>query len=143
MYLSNDVTGRVYAPYRLQGLANEQSDTFTGNSWTSETFMVELRLNNGLAHNVGFMPFRWFTFDHGSFSNETAGVNAYTSLIEVMDPFTTESPGYSYGWYDFRDLGTSAVFLRWNLDERSEAQGVERLDADSSYDGTPYERVDD
>ena len=143
MYLSNDVTGRVYAPYRLQGLANEQSDTFTGNSWTSETFMVELRLNNGLAHNVGFMPFRWFTFDHGSFSNETAGVNAYTSLIEVMDPFTTESPGYSYGWYDFRDLGTSALFLRWNLDERSEAQGVERLDADSSYDGTPYERVDD
>lgn len=137
LYLSNDVTKAVYAPYRLQGLGGEQSDSYTG-GWTSETFKVEVYLNNGLAHNQGFMPFRWFVFGPDSFEPKGSANGEYSSLVEILDPFSTTSPGYSYGWTDF-GMYADSLFFQWNLDEKRQPASVETLKADSSYNHPPYE----
>ena len=130
MYLSNDVSQVVYAPYRLQGLGNEQSDVFTG-SWTSETFKVNVMLNNGLEHNVGFLPFRWFTFTPDSFDS------AFESRIEILDPLARSSAGYSYGWYG---QSCNSFLYSFALDEPlGTGASVEPLKADSTYDGPPFE----
>ena len=139
LYLSNDVSQVVYAPRRLQGLNNEKSDdpsTYT--SWTSVTFKVEAKLENGMEHNVGYLPFRWFAFGPDSFVKPedaaSVGRPAYTTKIEILDPFSLESPGYSYGWRDYRG---NAIMLRWNVTEALRPSGVELLKADSTYDGSP------
>jgi hypothetical protein len=130
MYLSNDVSQVVYAPYRLQGLGNEQSDIFTG-TWTSETFKVKVMLNNGLEHNVGFLPFRWFTFAPGSFDS------SFESKIEILDPFARSSAGYSYGWYG---NSCDSLWYRFSLDDSlGTGANVEPLKADSTYYWIPLE----
>ena len=134
MYLSNDVSQVVYAPYRLQGLGNEQSDVFDGN-WTSETFKVNVKLNNGLAHNVGFLPFRLFTFAPGSFGSE-GDANEFETLIEILDPLAYSSTGQSYGWY-----GQSCNSLLYNFtldDSLGTGMSIETLKADSSYDNDSW-----
>ena len=138
LYLSNDVSLVVHAPYRLQGLNNERSDeTSTYSNWTSATFKVEAMLLNGEPHNVGYLPFRWFVFGPDSFvkpeESKSVGRPPYTTRIEILDPFSFESPGYSYGWRDYKGC---AVILRWNLTEQLQLSGVEMLKADSTYDGS-------
>ena len=135
MYLSNDVSQVVYAPYRLQGLNNEQSDVFTGN-WTSETFKVKVMLNNGLEHNVGFLPFRWFTFAPGSFGAK-GEANEFESLIEILDPLARSSAGYSYGWYG---QSCDSFLYSFSLDDSlGTGASVEVLKENSTYDGPPFE----
>jgi len=141
MYLSNDTvtvyrpTAEVYAPYRLQGLGNEQSDTFSGN-WTSVTFKVKVMLRNGLEHNAGFLPFRWFTFAPGSFG-PASGAGDYSSLIEILDPLSRSSAGYSYEWYG---QSCDSFWFRVAVDDDLETgASIETLKADSSYSGPPYE----
>ena len=130
LYLSNDVSRVAYAPYRLQGLGNEQSDIFTG-TWTSETFKVKVMLNNGLEHNVGFLPFRWFTFAPGSFDS------SFESKIEILDPFARSSAGYSYGWYG---NSCDSLWYRFSLDDSlGTGANVEPLKADSTYYWIPLE----
>ncbi len=127
LYLSNDTDNVVMAPSRLQGLGNEQSDTFAGN-WTSVTFKVTAALENGLEHNAGFLPFRWFTFGPNSFD-----ATDFTATIEILDPFSRSSPGYDYGWTGWR--GTS-MFFKWRLDDQaSPPTTVEVLDKQSTYEG--------
>ena len=137
LYLSNAVSKVVHAPERLQGLNNERSDEpATYSNWTSVTFKVEAALQNGKVDN-DYLPFRWFVFDANSFvkpEDAEVGRPAYSTKIEILDPFSMESPGYSYGWRDYPD---SAVFLRWNINELLQPSGVETLKADSSYDGSP------
>ena len=137
LYFSNDTdraTAEVFAPKRLQGPNNERSDepgTYT--SWTGVTFKVIGDLINGSAHNVGFLPFRWFVFGPGSFGAPGAA-DEYTTHLEVMDPFSTASPGYSYGWSDFK--GWPFQF-KWKIDETLMPRGVEMLKTDSTYGGKP------
>ena len=142
LYLSNDTdraVAEVYAPKRLQGLGNERSDdpaSYT--SWTSVTFKVEAKLENGLEHNVGYLPFRWFVFGPDSFvkPEEAAALGRppYTAKIELFDPFSAESPGYGYGWRPYRG---NPIYLRWNITELQMLDGVEMLKADSTFDGSP------
>ena len=133
MYLSNDVSRVISRPMRLQGLGNEQSDLYTGN-WTSETFKVQLMLNNGLPHNAGFLPFRWFTFGPGSFSDD------FEAKIEILDPFSRSSAGYSYGWYK---NPCNSILYQFTLDDSLETWAqINLLKADSTYDGPPFEDDD-
>ena len=133
MYLSNDVSLVVRKLTRLQGLGNERSDEYTGN-WTSETFKVQLMLNNGLPHNVGFMPFRWFTFGPSSFSDD------FEAKIEILDPFSRSSAGYSYGWYK---NSCNSLLYRFTFDDSLETWAqINLLKADSTYDGPPFEDDD-
>lgn len=131
MWVSNDVSRVEYAPYRLQGLGNEQSDSFTGN-WTSETFKVKARLDNGQPRNAGFLPFRRFTLQPNSFSHGN-----FEARIEILDPFSLSSDGYSYGWHGSN--GDSLSFSFEFDDSLETGAPVEPLKAYSTYDGPPFE----
>ncbi len=135
MYISNSVTHTVYAPQRLQGLDNARSDNFSG-AWTSATFKVRLKLN--LAWETDFFPFRFFTFDSGSFTgkegaesnNTTQRIGPYSARIEILDPHSPESIGVNYGWPDHP---SASGFSRWSLDTDIYPFGVEKLKYDDTY----------
>ena len=142
MYLSNEVSGVTYAPYRLQGLANEKSDlpaTYP-QGWTSETFKVRGFLQNGrtdINDKDYWLPFRLFVFGGTkgsslSFAND--GAEKFTSQIEIIDPFSSVSPGMSYQWWRYPG---SSFLMSWDLSERIMPVGVETLKADSTYEGKP------
>ena len=133
LYLSNEVSTVNYAPPRLQGLANEKSDELSSyTSWTGVTFKVEGYLPNGKAGNAGFLPFRWFVFGPTSFG-EKGSADEYVSRIEIVDPFQPPSIGVTYGWPLY--AGQFVPFWRWNITEALQPVSVERLEADSTYEG--------
>ena len=81
--------------------------------------------------NVGFLPFRWFTFAPGSFSDD------YESQIEILDPFARSSTGYAYGWYG---SACSELLYDYRFDDSLETWAtIEPLKADSTYEGPPFE----
>ena len=136
MYLSNDTDRVVYAPRRLQGPANERSDNFHG-VWTGVTYKVL----GSPSVSGKFLPLREFVFDGESFSNGTAGVNAYSALVEILDPFAESSVGNYYGWH--YDPASPGFFFRTVLsDTLSTWTSAETLDADSSLPDPPYKPWD-
>lgn len=130
LYVSNDVTKVAYAPQRLQGLDNARSDNFAGR-WESETFQVKGNLLNFLEKNEGFLPFRAFTFSGGSFTGAD-DLEPFTSTIEILDPFSTESPGFGYGWSKWRDQ--AGFGFKLSITTNSFPGTVERLKAKSTYE---------
>ena len=132
MYVSNDWTQVAYAPQRLQGLANERSDdpsTYSG-GWTSVTFKIRGMLINGEPGNKGFLPFRMFTFGPGSFSG-AADDPPFTSTIEVLDPFSSASPGHSYGWGSYPN--TTPFWFKWSVDTDGVPDTVQVLKKEDVY----------
>lgn len=135
MYISNSVTQVVYSPRRLQGLDNVRSDEW-GGAWTSVTFKVRVKLD--LEWETPFMPFRFFTFDSGSFTGASGGTSAntqgpigpYSARIEILDPHSPESIGVNYGWPDHP---TASGFFIWSLDTDVYPFGVEKLKYDDTY----------
>jgi hypothetical protein len=134
LYVSNAVTREAYAPQRLQGLDNARSDdpsTYSG-GWTSAVFRIEGMLDNdNSALGKGYLPFRLFTFGPQSFAPK-GDENEFETVIELIDPFSTESPGYSYGWSKY-DWGTPA-FFRWTISTNQMPLSVERLKAKDTYE---------
>lgn len=135
LYLTNEVTGTVYAPERLQGVNNERSDTYTGGNWTSVTFKVRAQLNvNTNGANRGYLPLSSFTFGPGSFGPRGAA-NEFTSRIELIDPFSPASLGYSYGWGNHSN--TNSFWFKWSIDTDLVPIAVPVLKALDVYDSTP------
>ena len=134
LYISNAVDKVAYAPYRLQGLANEKSDEFYG-SWTSVTFQVTAMLLTDMPRNKGFLTFRPFIFDKDSFY-PAGDEHEFESTIEILDPFSKLSPGYGYGWSDRPDLDKDDGSLwRWEIGTTNTFPvQVERLKKESTYD---------
>jgi hypothetical protein len=136
MYISNSVTYQVHAPQRLQGLDYVKSDEWSG-AWTSATFKVRLKLK--LDWDTEFFPFRFFTFDSGSFTGPEGGVSKntpnpigpYSARIEILDPHSPESIGVNYGWPDHPS--EPALFFQWSLDSDIYPFGVEKLKYDDTY----------
>ena len=147
MYISNSVTLDVHAPQRLQGLDNAQSDSSGSGAWTSETFKVRAKLD--LGWETKFLPFRNFVFGPGSFTGPDGGLSAnvpsdpssddraiapYTARIEILDPYSSDSIGRSYGWQNYPS--TSCFFL-WSIDtEIYNLLSVQTLKADDTYPET-------
>ena len=122
MELRNDGEGLSYPPYRLQGLGNEQSDLWTG-AWTSATFKVTMALKNGKVDDV-FQPMRYFVFDWGSFRPADDSVAPFAARIEVIDPFSNQSPAADWGW---KPYWLDPVMTSWALDGRISPEGVSTL----------------
>ena len=145
MYISNSVTYQVYAPQRLQGLDNARSDNFSG-AWTSATFKVRLKLD--LDWETEFFPFRFFTFDSGSFTGKDGAesknapgigrIGPYSARIEILDPHSPESIGVNYGWPEHP---SASGFYRWSLDTDIYPFGVEKLKYDDTYPERLSERL--
>ena len=89
-------------------------------------------LSNDLSRNEGYLPFRSFIFDSDSFTSET-DAEPFTSTIELVDPFSTESAGYSYGWHTY-SRGTPFFFKIGILSTNAVPTTIERLKADSTYE---------
>ncbi len=118
MCITNWESGERFAPYVLRGVApGETSWAYSAgeiNSWTGASFKITANLANGLPFNIGWVPLRWFVFDKNSF-NPADTPEEFQSSIEVLDPYSTESPGYAHGWSKWRDKAN--VFFMWTLED--------------------------
>ena len=143
MMITNRATAEAWSPYVLRGLepgVTSWDYALEGEwGWTSVTFKVTGLLANGYtseSNRRNWIPLRWFVFHPDSFyqPGDTAG-RPFTTRIEVKDPFGTETPGYSAGWYDWvREHGYTPVFFSWSLDERLKPFDVEVLKKQNYYE---------
>ena len=130
LQITNRATGAAWTPYALRGLEPGSSSLdYTGN-WTSATFKVVGFLNTGKTSwhvRENRVPLRWFVFKPDSFV-QPPDAKAFTSDIEVIDPFSTESPAFTAGWSEWaEEHGRGHDFYFWNLDERLVPISVEEL----------------
>lgn len=133
--------GKAWTPYVLRGLEPgslswDYSDTAEW-GWTSVTFKVTGILWNGLTSESNpeqWIPLRWFVFKPDSFY-QPGEEKAFTSEIELIDPYGTETPGYGAGWYDWvREHGPTPIYYSWSLDTRLKPFGIEVLKKNNYYD---------
>ena len=112
LMITNTVSGGpAFPPCRLQGLANEKSDTYTGdNNWTSVTFKISMQLSaEGKWRDISY-----FTFDANSFApaNSTT-LPPFTTIIEIKDPHSKQSPAVDWGWDMYP---TITPWAKWKID---------------------------
>ena len=133
--------GKAWTPYVLRGLEpGSLSWDYSDNAewgWTSVTFKVTGILWNGLTSESNpeqWIPLRWFVFKPDSFY-QPGEAKAFTSEIELIDPYGTETPGYGAGWYDWvREHGPTQIYYSWSLDTRLKPFGIEVLKKNNYYD---------
>ena len=130
LQITNRASGAAWTPYALRGLEpGSCSLDYTGN-WTSATFKVVGFLNTGKTSwhvRENRVPLRWFVFKPDSFV-QPPDAKAFTSDIEVIDPFSTESPAFTAGWAEWaKEHGRGQDYYFWNLDERLVPISVEEL----------------
>lgn len=126
----------AWAPYVLRGRAKGENslayDKSSPYSWSNVTFKVTGFLNNGLTHlsnKENWIPLRWFVFNEDSFNED------FTTSVELKDPFGTDTPGYSAGWYDwYMTHGATPLFFSWAIDTRLRQFPVEALKEENHYD---------
>ncbi|MGN0889208.1 MAG: glycine-rich domain-containing protein [Kiritimatiellia bacterium] len=126
MMITNQVTGDVRKPDRIQGLEpGSSSYAYDGSSnWTSATFKICGALQKEGVQDK-FYPLRWFVFGPASFDEN------FQSKIEISDPHSKSSPGYFNGWHDYPDI---PVFYKWKLNaDPANYDTTEMLKANSLY----------
>ncbi|MBR6586548.1 MAG: hypothetical protein IKK82_03930, partial [Kiritimatiellae bacterium] len=110
MMITNRFTGEAHPPSMLRGLepgstSYDYNEKLPDNDWDSVTFKITGALQNGKVNNI-YRPLRWFTFGPDSFTN------GFTRVVDIADPFSKGSPGYSYEWYKHPG---SQIFYRWAI----------------------------
>lgn len=144
MMISNKVDHALsYPPNRLQGLSGEKSDVVGASNWTSETFKVMMSLikpegADGIDVSDRYWPMAMFVFNGGSFGAPD-GPNPFAARIEVMDPMSTGSPAYSFGWWKYPG---STYGYKWDLSHGTFMQAPSTLNATNTWDKT-WEANDD
>ncbi len=121
MMITNRNDGTAWAPYTLRGLAPGETSSDYGimggnTTWTSATFKVTGIIANGLtseSNKQNWVPLRYFVFHDDSFDDN------FEAEIEVCDPHSEKSLGYSAWKYDFEKNPSTPVFFGWALDERA------------------------
>ena len=148
MMISNQTDGAAWSPYTLRGLepgslsmhTNSNYKGYEGN-WTSVTFKVTGILANGNVSEKNpnaWVALRWFVFDGQPYGEESfwqatdeesdPSHKKFTTDIEIVDPHSTESPGYAAGWYEWeKNNGYAPIFNSWNIDTLLRPIGVETL----------------
>lgn len=144
MMISNKVDHALsYPPNRLQGLGGEKSDVVGASNWTSETFKVMMSLikptgADGIDVSDRYWPMAMFVFNGGSFGAPD-GPNPFAARIEVIDPMSTGSPAYSFGWWKYPG---STYGYKWDLSHGTFMQAPSTLNATNTWDKT-WEANDD
>ena len=130
MQITNRATGEAWTPYAIRGLDPGSSSLSYGGNWTSATFKVVGFLNTGKTSwsvRENRVPLRWFVFKPDSFV-QPGEPGEFTSDIEVIDPFSTESPAFPAGWAEWAaEHGRGQDFYFWDLDDRLVPISVETL----------------
>ena len=134
LMITNTVTDEAWAPYVLRSATpGVTSQDYAGANWnwSNVTFKVTGLMMNGLTSEDSRdnrIPLRWFVFGANSFEPKTAGANAFTSYIEIDDPYAPWSPGRSAGWYDWaRKHGRAFIGFAFDIDDRLKPTTVEIL----------------
>ncbi len=138
------VTNTMYSPYVIRGLTPgytswDYATNSLGFNWTNASFKVNGILANGLtqeSNKDNWVSLRWFVFDENSFYGPNAGEQAFTTEIEIKDPFATDSPGYAAGWAEWakKHGWRPAVFNGWAIDERQLLMTIEVLRPRNYYE---------
>lgn len=134
MELTNTVTGVAHPPWRLQGLGNERSDdpATYAQGWTSVTFKVTGQLlDGGVPKTARKRPLRYFVFDPNSFRDQNDDVSPFSARVEVVDPFSRQSPAFDWNWGPWWRL---TVGLSWGLDDDLTPVGVSTMRFDDTVD---------
>jgi hypothetical protein len=128
----------AWAPYVLRGRGqgeNSLNYSYSSARWTNVTFKITGFLNNGfnkLGNKDNWIPQRWFVFTEDSFDED------FVTSVEVKDPFSKDTPGYSNGWYDWHlTHPNDPLFFSWSLDTRLEQFPVEPLKKENFYENEP------
>ena len=120
--------GASFAPYALRGVeAGSISTNYASGlsrSWDGPTFRIIGRLFEKVGDieptgddEMGFIEWialRWFVFDENSFRPKGAS-DEFQTMIEIVDPYSSESAAYIKRWYTRR--GTSTIFYKWSIDD--------------------------
>lgn len=139
LMITNRLSGDAKTPYVVRGLAPGETSWDYDNSswgWTSVTFKVTGRIVNGLTGEEvrhDWIPLRWFVFHEDSFvPRGTSGEG--TSVVQLYDPYSSRSPGYTAGWYDWKEeYGEAPVYFSWAIDPRIQPVSVEVLKQENKY----------
>ncbi len=128
MCLTNTASGERFAPYVLRGVAPDETSwqyaAGSFSSWTGASFKVTGILANDMPYNIGWVPLRWFVFDSNSFTPAGSG-EEFQSSIEILDPYSTASPGYVHGWSEWR--GRANVFYSWTIEDGRNVYNIDTL----------------
>ena len=128
MMLTNTVTGVAHQPWRLQGLANERSDdvnTYQQSGWTSVTFKVTGKLLKSIeTGDIITRPLRYLVFNPQSFREADDPVAPFSAKVEIVDPFSKQSPASDWGWGPFWQC---PVGVGWGLGDELTPAGVSTM----------------
>lgn len=127
--VSSPYYGKAWTPYVLRGLEPGSNSWNYQGGWTSVTFKVAGVVDSQmLSSRRNWVALRWFVFGPGSFRPAT-DARPFTTDIDITDPFSTDSPGYTAGWYDWsiRNGGKRTAYYLWNLDDAHLPISVEML----------------
>jgi hypothetical protein len=109
MMISNRLENTAHSPYMLRGITPKSTSSnyneHASANWDSVTFNITGMLFTGDQPSNIRRPLRWFTFCPESFTN-------FVRTIEILDPTSKGSPGYSYGWDKFP---SSTVGYAWSI----------------------------
>lgn len=128
--------GQAWTPYVLRGLEPGSNSWNYQGGWTSVTFKVAGVVDSQmLSSRRNWVALRWFVFGPDSFRPAT-DARPFTTDIDITDPFSTDSPGYTAGWYDWsiRNGGKRTAYYLWNLDDTYLPISVELLKQENFHE---------
>jgi hypothetical protein len=152
LWITNSVTGgSAWAPYMLRGVTpgtTSLDNGFSLKSWsqqTNVTFKIMGLLANGqtsFTNRRAWVPLRWFVFTgtgKGAATVSTSFDENFESKIELVDPYSNQSPGWAAwgSWFKTKGgkgSGNSDIFYYWSLDDKTKPIGFETLNKDNYYD---------
>ena len=111
MMITNRFSNTAHAPNMLRGVepkstSYDYDESEEGSDWNSVTFKITGALQNGRVNSI-YRPLCWFTLGPDSFKD------GFTRVVDVHDPFSSMSPGYSYEWY--KHTGCD-IWYKWSID---------------------------
>lgn len=130
MYIEDLYTGTSNRVERMCGLNDARSDDPSTYpiGWRSASIKINGSLQ--LDGKNAWLPVRTFVVDTNSFYNDTHSDYPFESVIDIIDPFSTMSPGYSYGWTKYP--GTT-MFYKLSVNDKSQPVTTELLKPDSTF----------
>jgi hypothetical protein len=130
MYIEDLYTGTSNRVERMCGLNDARSDDPSTYpiGWRSASIKINGSLQ--LDGKNAWLPVRTFVVDTNSFYNDTHSEYPFEAVIDIIDPFSTMSPGYSYGWTKYP--GT-AMFYKLSVNDKSQPVTTELLKPDSTF----------
>lgn len=125
--LKNNTTNKIERMRGLDDAVSDDPSTYPI-GWRSASLKIVGQLE--LQKNDAWLPFRTFVLDKNSVFDGDHPTNPYEAVIDIIDPFSIMSPGYSYGWTKYAN---TKMFFRFAINEEAQPVTTERLKADSTY----------